>query len=309
MAAMNERSGPDTPGRLAARPGGRARGYMALARPSQWVKNGFVALPLALTPGALVAPEIGRAALAVAAFCLVASAGYVVNDLADREADRAHPLKRWRPLAAGLIGTGEAAALAAALLLAGLAAAWAVSATLVMFVAAYLALSLSYSFALKHVAIVDVLVIAAGFVMRVEAGSAAIAARPSVWIVVCTGLLALFLALAKRRDDLVIELGAGHRRSLAGYNKAFVDASLVVVIAAAFVSYVIYTADAEVMARLGSRHLYLTVPFVLAGILRYLQIVLVEERSGSPTTILLTDRFTGAAVLGWLACFMALIHL
>ena len=310
MAAMHDRSGPEAPDLepVAARAWRRPGAYLVLARPTQWVKNGFVAMPLLLTPEAIDWTGIGHTLLAVLAFCLVASAGYVANDIADRETDRIHPTKRFRPLAAESLSVAEAALIGVLLLAAGLAAALAVSVKLLVMVIAYLAVSAAYTYVLKHRAIVDVMAIAAGFVLRVEAGAVAIGVDPSVWIIVCTGLLALFLALAKRRDDLVFALDAGHRRSLAGYNKPFLDASLIVVIGASFVAYVIYTTDAEVMARLGTERLYLTVPFVLAGILRYLQITLVEERSGSPTSILLTDRFTGVTVAAWLVSLIVLIH-
>jgi decaprenyl-phosphate phosphoribosyltransferase len=310
MAALNDRSGEEAPDLepSTAGIGRRARDYLGLVRPQQWVKNGFVAMPLLLTPEALDGHGVASVLLAVAAFCLVASAGYVANDMADREADRAHPTKSLRALASGRLSVSEAAAVGAVLLAVGLAAAFVVSSQLLFYVIAYLAVSTTYTYVLKHRAILDVMGIAAGFVLRVEAGAAAIGVAPSVWIIVCTGLLALFLALAKRRDDLVFDLGTNHRRSLAGYNKPFLDASLIVVIGASFVAYVIYTTDAQVMARLGTEHLYLTIPFVLAGILRYLQITLVEERSGSPTSILLSDRFTGLTVAGWLVSLIVLIH-
>lgn len=308
MAAVNDRSEPES-----AMPPGpyphRLSRYLALLRIRQWIKNGFVLMPLLLTPGSLEAGSIARVLLALLCFCAVSSASYIVNDYADREADRAHPRKRFRPLAAGSLTVTEAALLMALLLVLGFAGASLLSSTLLLILGAYFLLNLSYSFALKHLAIVDIVIIAAGFVLRVGAGAVTINVRTSVWIIVCTGLLALFLALAKRRDDLVNALDAAHRPSLVGYNKAFIDASLIVVISATFVSYVIYTTDAQVMARLGSEQLYLTIPFVLAGILRYLQIVLVEERSGSPTTIVLRDRFTIVCVLGWLACLVVLIQL
>ena len=282
--------------------------YITLLRPRQWVKNGFVLMPLLLTPGTLQGASLGRAAAAFVCFCALSSAAYIVNDYIDREADRRHPVKRSRPLAAGEVGVAAALALAVLLAVLGLGAGYLVAAPLFVVLAGYFVLNLAYSLALKQVAIIDVMVIAIGFVLRIEAGARAIAVEPSVWIIVCTGLLALFLAFAKRRDDLVMALDEGHRRSLEGYNKRFIDVALSIVLAATVVSYVIYTTDREVMARLGSENLYLTIPFVLAGILRYLQITLVEERSGSPTTVVLGDRFTIAVVLGWLGCLLLLVH-
>jgi decaprenyl-phosphate phosphoribosyltransferase len=153
-----------------------------------------------------------------------------------------------------------------------------------------------------------VLVVAMGFVLRVEAGSAAIAVPATVWILVCTGLLALFLALAKRRDDLTADLGTDHRKSLDGYTLGFVDTALAVILGALLVSYLIYTTDETVMAKYGTERLYMTAPFVVAGVLRYLQIALVEKGSGSPTDIALSDRFIVVCVLGWIAVFGYLIY-
>ncbi len=281
---------------------------MRLARPKQWVKNAFVAAPLFFTPAALEASGLARTALAVAAFCLLSGAVYVVNDWCDREADRAHPEKRHRPLATGSISPAAALAFAGSLIAAAGLALVPLPATVGLFAALYFVLNLLYSLKLKHVAILDVLIIAAGFVVRVEAGAAAIAVRPTVWIIVCTFLLALFLALAKRRDDLAHTVGESHRPSLAGYNLRFIDAALGMVLGALFVSYLIYTVDSEVTARYGTDQLYLTAPFVAAGVLRYLQVTLVEERSGSPTDIVMSDPFLIVAVLGWVAVFGWLIY-
>ncbi|MGQ0662668.1 MAG: UbiA prenyltransferase family protein [Pseudomonadota bacterium] len=280
-----------------------------LARPRDWVKNAFVAAPLFFTPEALSASTTGAVAVAVAAFCLAASATYALNDWSDREADRAHPEKRLRPVAAGEVSAGGALAFAACLAAAAAGLASLLPLPFAAFAFAYMVLNVVYSLALKQVAILDVLALAAGFVLRVHAGAAAVGVSPTVWITVCTFLLALFLALAKRRDDVVRMLAATHRPSLAGYNLTFIDAGLAMVLGALLVSYLIYTTDSAVIHRLGTDKLYLTAPFVAAGVLRYLQITLVEKRSGSPTDIALADRFLILAVLGWLATFFWLIYL
>jgi decaprenyl-phosphate phosphoribosyltransferase len=284
------------------------RALMALMRPHQWVKNGFVAAPLFFTPSALNAGNVLAVAGGVISFSALASAVYILNDYVDREADRRHPVKRARPLAAGTVPVGAAFALLAALLVGAAALALALAPGFAAFAGAYLLLNLAYSFGLKHVSIVDVMAIAAGFVLRVEAGARLIDVTPSAWIIIATGLLALFLALAKRRDDLVGSLGNDHRRSLDGYTRPFLDAALIVVLGAVLVAYLIYTTDAAVMARLGTTNLFYTAPFVVAGILRYLQITFVEERSGSPTQIVLTDPFLIAAIVGWAVTFGVLIH-
>lgn len=278
-------------------------------RPRQWVKNAFVAAPLFFTPEALNANGIYETAVAVIVFCLLSSAVYVVNDYCDRDADRLHPEKRHRPIASGEVSAGVAMALAVVLL----AGAAILSLTQLPHgfapqALAYFLLNVLYSLKLKHVAILDVLIVAAGFVLRVSAGASAIEVNPSVWIMICTGLLALFLAVAKRRDDLVKTMSDAHRPSLAGYNLRFVDASLAMILGALLVSYLIYTTDTTVITRFGTDKLYITAPFVAAGVLRYLQITLVEERSGSPTEIALTDKFLILAVVGWAATFAILMY-
>jgi 4-hydroxybenzoate polyprenyltransferase len=174
--------------------------------------------------------------------------------------------------------------------------------------AGYLVINLGYSLGLKRVSIVDVMLIALGFVLRVEAGATLIHVEASAWILICTGLLALFLALGKRRDDLVRDLGGAHRRSLDGYSKPFLDMAVSITLGALLVAYLIYTTDAGAMARLGTGKLFYTAPFVVAGILRYLQIMLVEQRSGSPTLLVTTDRFLIVTILGWVTTFALLIY-
>jgi 4-hydroxybenzoate polyprenyltransferase len=282
--------------------------FIQLIRPSQWVKNLFVASPLLVTPAKVSSGNLLVVVMGVACFCLIASSMYVLNDLLDREADRRHPTKKTRPIAAGRISVG-AAIIAGLVLFAagGVSAAWLPNG-FGLWVLAYVILNLIYSTSLKHHPPFDVMAIAVGFVFRVEAGSVLVVVSPTVWILSCTLLLALFLALAKRRDDLVLELDQAHRRSLAGYSKQFLDVSISVVLGALLVSYIIYTTDAAVMQRMGTDKLYLTLPFVLLGVLRYLQATLVFERSGSPTDVLLTDKVMLGTVIAWVIVFGILIY-
>ncbi len=282
--------------------------FLRLARPKHWVKNAFVAAPLFFTPSALSWASTVTVVQAVLAFSLIASAIYAFNDWMDRDADRLHPEKRRRPIASGAVAPQAALVFAALLLLAGGALAWHLPPGFGTILAFYAVLNIAYSLGLKNISLLDVLVIAISFVLRVEAGAAAIAVVPTVWILVCTGLLALFLALAKRRDDLTSDLDAAHRKSLAGYNLPFIDTAIAVVLGALLVGYLMYTTDDAVLRKFGTERLYMTAPFVVAGILRYLQIALVEKRSGSPTEIALSDRFLIVCVLGWLAVFGYLIY-
>lgn len=286
-----------------------ASALIRLARPRQWVKNAFVAAPLFFTPEAINARNLVQVAVALAVFCLLSSAIYVFNDWCDHEADRQHPSKRLRPIASGEVSPAVGLVFALVLLLSTAAlTAFLMPRAFALYPAVYAVFSILYSLRLKHIAVLDVLIVAIGFVLRVQAGSAAIAVAPTVWIVICTFLLALFMALAKRRDDLTRDMQDTHRPALAGYNLRFVDSALTVVLAALLVSYFVYTTDEGVIRRYGTDQLYLTAPFVAAGVLRYLQIALVEEQSGSPTDIVLTDRFLILAVLGWIVTFGWLIY-
>jgi 4-hydroxybenzoate polyprenyltransferase len=287
---------------------GNGLALLRLMRPRQWVKNAFVAAPLFFTPWAVSTGSVLRIAAGVLCFCAVSSAVYILNDYMDREADRLHAEKRRRPLAAGTVSPQAALALLAALMAGGFAGAAALGLGFALVLAAYFALNLAYSLGLKRVPILDVMLVALGFVLRVYAGGALISVTPTVWIIVCTGLLALFIALAKRRDDLVKGLGGDHRASLSGYSTRFLDTAIAIVLGALVVSYIIYTTDIENRHRFGTDWLFITTPFVVAAVLRYLQISIVEERSGSPTEIVLTDRFLIVSALGWLATFGWLIY-
>jgi len=283
-------------------------GAFLLMRPRQWVKNAFVFAPLFFTPPAMSVDAVVVTILVFVSFCCVSSAVYCLNDLRDRETDRMHPKKRLRPLASGRVSTPVAVVLAATLLVGGFAVALAAAPIVSLVLVAYLLLNIAYTLVLKNVSIVDVLVISIGFVLRVYGGALVIDVMPTPWIQICAGLLALFIALAKRRDDVVLEIGAEHRVSLSGYTRAFLDVCLGVTLAALLVSYMIFTLNDAVMARLGSDKLFVTVPFVIAGIFRYLQLTLVFERSGSPTELIFKDGFLILSVVGWLSVYVYLIY-
>ena len=174
--------------------------------------------------------------------------------------------------------------------------------------ACYLGLNFGYSFGLKNSFILDVIIVALGFVLRVEAGAMLAGVTPSAWLIICTGLLGLFLAIAKRRNDVIHAVGKGRQKCLDGYNKIFLDNCLSISLGALLVCYTIYTTDSAVMERLGTNRLYLTIPFVLTGIMRYLQITQIEERSESPIWIIMSDRFIVSTVVGWTLVFGLLIY-
>lgn len=279
-----------------------------LIRPKQWVKNAFVLAPLLFTPGAITAGHVEAALLGTLCFCALSSIVYIVNDYMDREADRLHPEKCFRPLAAGTVTPVQA--LVMLLCLVALAGGIAVMLTPGFAVIAgfYLALNLLYSLKLKHISIIDVMLVAFCYVLRVYAGAELAQVSASVWIISCTLLVSLFIALAKRRDDLARQIDTDHRAALKGYTKPFLDTAIAIVLASLLVSYLIYTTSPDVMHRAGTDKLYVTTPFVIMGVLRYLQIALVEENSGSPTKVVTTDRFLILCVLGWIVSYGALLY-
>lgn len=274
--------------------------WVRALRPQQWVKNGFVLSPLVFSGRALVWDAQWRAIVAFAAFCAVASAVYLMNDVVDREADRQHPRKATRPVAAGMIGPGSALIVAAALSLAGVAAGAATGLDVAAVLLAYLALNVLYGVWLKNVVIVDVFAIAAFFVMRLLAGAFAVNVAPSIWLLLCGGLLALYLGFAKRRHELVLLGGESHshRAVLAKYNTPFLDQLSVVLLSVTVVSYIMYTLESETSQIVGNDALTYSAAFVLYGVLRYLYLVH-RNADGNPTETLLTDRPLMAAVVLW----------
>jgi 4-hydroxybenzoate polyprenyltransferase len=284
-------------------PSASLKDWARLLRPRQWLKNGFVVAPLLFSGLALNGTAQFHAVVGFAVFSLLASGVYVFNDIADRESDRAHPVKRKRPIASGAIGVTVASALGAILIVASLVVAWAVVPAMAPVALVYLAVNALYTFALKRMVIVDVFAVASFFVMRLVAGTAALNVRPSVWLLVCSGLLALYMAFAKRRHELVL-LGDGsrdHRAVLSQYSTPFLDQVSGVLVAVTIVSYIMYTLTSETAQLVGSEALSYSTVFVLYGVLRYLYLVHRDEGGGggNPAETLLTDRGLQAAVVLW----------
>jgi 4-hydroxybenzoate polyprenyltransferase len=279
-------------------------------RPGQWTKNLLVFAGL-IFGGRLLEPQaVGAAASAFAIFCALSSAGYLFNDVWDREADRRHPLKQARPVASGELSAATAMGAAGVLAAAGLTAAAVVAPALASVATAYVLLIVLYSVLLKHIVIIDVLAIAGGFVLRAIGGAVAVAVPFSAWLLVCTTLLALFLGLSKRRHELVL-LGDGavdHRRILDEYSPYLLDQMIAVVTASTVIAYTVYATSAETAARLGTGQLGLTVPFVLYGIFRYLYLVHQKRGGGSPAAMLVTDRPLLACVALWVATVAVLMY-
>ena len=279
-------------------------------RPHQYIKNLFIFLPLFFALKITDTALLTNAVIAFIAFSLTASAIYTLNDYHDIEEDRQHPKKKSRPLASGAISKSQAIIIMAVLGTAGFVLMATLSLKAVGILAAYVIMNIAYSFYLKHVAILDVTIIAIGFVLRLFIGSAVTGIPLSMWIVIMTFLLALFMALAKRRDDVLIYLDTGKkmRKVIDGYNLQFLDTAMAIMASVVIVAYTIYTTSAEVVKRVHSEYLYLTALFVILGIMRYLQVAFVLKDSGSPTKIVLKDRFMQLTLLGWGLTFAWILY-
>lgn len=287
---------------------------LKLIRPKQWLKNVFVFLPMFFGGSLTDIGDMTNALLTFAAYSLVASSIYCFNDLIDVEADRRHPVKCHRPVASGEVGVKTAwtvMVLTALLSLFPVAfitggAALTVGAIIVL----YFTLNLLYCAWLKQHAIVDVCVIAFGFVLRVLAGGIATGTVVSNWLVLMTFLLTLFLSFAKRRDDVLRmnETGEPPRKNTIRYNLTFINQAITITASVTLVCYIMYTVSPDVTQRFHSDYLYLTTAYVILGLLRYIQLTVVDNRSGDPTKVMLRDRFTQAVVLLWALTFMVIIY-
>ncbi|HTQ74695.1 MAG TPA: decaprenyl-phosphate phosphoribosyltransferase [Burkholderiales bacterium] len=284
-----------------------ARALLRLMRPHQWIKNGFVFLGVVFGHAWNDAAMVAEVLLLFAAFCLASSAVYVMNDVADRNADRLHPTKRLRPIARGNVGVAAACAFGVALALAGAGLAARVSLPALAIIGAYVALNVAYSAGLKHVAVLDVFIISAGFMLRILAGTTGLGIPPSKWLLLCGLTLTLFLGFGKRRAELLSvtatgdsDGASGHRASLDGYSRTLLDVLITVSVACSAIGYALYSVDAETVALHGTDKLILTLPFVLYGLFRYLQVMYVRGGGGDPAWDVLHDPHLIVTTLGWL---------
>ena len=286
------------------------RHILTIVRPEHWVKNLFLFIP-AFFAARLSEPAVFvHTALGFVAFSLIASAVYVLNDLVDAPHDRHHPDKRRRPVASGAIGVRQGIILLSVLFLAGSSLAACLSRDMLIFSLLYFTINIFYSLYLKHIAIIDISLIGLGFLLRVFAGGAAAGVEVSQWLIVLTFLLALILGLAKRRGEYLVETkGHTFRKALEGYNLPFLDLSMVVCSTVAIVAYLMYCFSPEVTDRIGSNGIYYTAFFVIIGVLRYLQLTLVYNKTESPTRALLRDLFLQIVLLGWIGSFAWLLYI
>ncbi len=285
--------------------------YLLLLRPWQWTKNLFVFLPLFFALQITNMCLLARAAEAFLLVCLLASGIYIFNDYHDRYEDRRHPRKKKRPFASGRIQTAPALILGGILVSVACLGAVAIDILLFYLFLFYMALNVAYTIKLKHLAIIDIMIISTGFVIRIFIGGIVTEVEVYPWIIVMTFLLSLFLAFGKRRDDVLLleSDGTRARKSIDGYSLKFIDGSMMLTAAVTIVSYIMYTMSPEVMVKFNTCYLYLTSFFVISGIFRYLQISIVEQKEADPSMVILRDHFIQMTILGWILAFGLLIYL
>ena len=284
---------------------------LKILRPHQWVKNTFIFIPLFFGGSLFDMADWTSSLVAFVAFSFAASAIYSINDIVDVEADKKHPKKCKRPIAAGLVSKRQASLLAIILAIAALALPFLLNNRMLsVVIALYLAMNLCYCIRLKHYAIIDVCIVAMGFVMRIVAGGVATDIVLSRWIVMMTFLLTLFLSFAKRRDDVLImnETGMAPRKNTSRYNLTFINQAITITGGVMLVCYIMYTVSPEVIERFNSPNLYMTSFFVILGLLRYIQLTVVDERSGEPTRLVLSDRLIQLIIAGWIISFAIIIY-
>ena len=286
---------------------GFAGNFLRLARPKQWTKNGFVLAGLVFAGDALIVSSVAAALVAFAAFCLLSSSVYAANDVLDVEEDRKHPIKRLRPIASSEVSARAALIFAFALMAVGMVLAFSVNWHVGLAGVGYIVLQVLYTIFLKHMAVLDVMSISGGFVIRSLAGVGAVGAAISPWLVVCTGLLTLFLGFSKRRHEIA-SLGpgaVGHRRNLADYSVPMLDEMMNIMLSATIIAYTLYTftvyeSDQEIF-------MMASIPFVIYGVFRYMLLVH-RDGGGNPDTLLLRDRALQVTLLLWLAVVMVVIY-
>ena len=294
---------------------GQILNYIKLLRPTNWLKNLFIFLPVFFNGDIFDIHLLLRSTFAFISFCFIASAIYIINDYKDIEKDRCHPVKCKRPLASGKIKPAIVFPFIVFLVCSSIGVLFTFHIEerykLISIILLYFFLNLAYTFILKNYAIIDVFIISFGFVLRIFLGGSATGIILSPWIILLTFLITLLMAFAKRRDDVIINEKGGTvtRKNTLSYNLDFMNLVLGILSSISIVCYILYTVSPDVVSRHNGEYIYLTTIFVLAGILRYLQVTIVNKDSGSPTKILLHDRFIQFSILAWIVSFLLIIYI
>ncbi len=285
--------------------------YIKLLRPKDWAKNLFLFIPLFFAGELFEWSKILLAAAGVFCFCCAASSIYIINDYRDREDDRKHPVKKSRPLASGEASPGIALILFALLVITGFGLAFYLDVTFAVLMAAYFVMNMGYSFGLKNISILDIFIVAVGFAIRVKAGGVLVNVDVTTWLNMMVFLLALFMAIGKRRDDVILSdtSGVHMRKVMKGYTVEFLNSLLSLISGIIIVAYFMYTLSDRMIERHQTARLFYTGVFVMAGIMRYLQIIYVQKDAGSPTKILFRDRFIQVVILLWVISFYFILYI
>ncbi|WP_298116816.1 decaprenyl-phosphate phosphoribosyltransferase [Flavobacterium sp.] len=285
------------------------KNYLKLMRVEQYIKNVFVFAPLFFDSQFQNIDNLVKVIFTFFCFCIASSSIYILNDYFDINEDRNHPQKSYRPIASGSISIKNGLCLMLFLMALTMFASWMISHELFMVIHSYIILNFLYSKWLKHIAILDVNIIAIGFILRIIAGSVVSDVVPSIWILLITYLLALFLGISKRRTDVLLaENGKDVRKNIEGYNLVFIDTILGILSSIIIVCYIFYCISPEIQLHYHSNLLYLSIIFVVNGIFRYLKLVFVDQSTYSPTKIVLNDRFIQITILGWLLLMSYLLY-
>lgn len=281
-----------------------------LIRVKHWVKNTFLFIPIFFAGAIFNEEKLFLVLIGFSIYCFTASAVYILNDIKDVEMDRIHPEKSKRPIASGAVSLPAAYVLFITFLTISLVSSFLIDMNFFYIIATYLVINLGYSFGLKRISILDLMLVSVGFVLRVIAGGVVADVEVSHWLLIMIFLLSLFIVLAKRRDDLVESKNSGRvlRVSSQNYNLEFIHSILTMISAIVITAYMMYTLSDEIQRQFNTEHLYLTSIFVVAGIMRYIQITIVENKSGYPTRILYNDRFIHITLLGWALSFFLIIY-
>jgi len=276
---------------------------LQLLRLHQWIKNLLLFVPIFFSGQIQNINLLLQVLVAFFSYSLMASTVYILNDYVDIQRDKLHPTKQNRPLASGKVSKSQAQILFVILLISSLGISFLVSYKLTIILAIYFVVNVLYSLRLKHEAIVDITIIATGFLLRIFAGSIPFEIVVSKWLIIMIFLSAMFIGIAKRRGELILENDGATRKSLEGYNLQFVDIAMVMMAAVTIVCYIMYTVSEEVVARIGSDDIYMTTFFVIIGILRYLQQTIVFTKTEAPTKVFLKDRFIQVCIVLWIIVF------
>ena len=285
--------------------------YFRVLRIQQWVKNLFVFIPSFFAGTLFDENNLISLSIGFTALCFISSGIYILNDMRDEEMDKLHPVKKYRPFASQMVSKSRGWQVMIIILAAGIALSYSLNFSFFLLCLLYLSLNFGYSLGLKSIPILDLLIVSSGFIIRIYCGGVLSEVSVSHWLSIMIFLLSLFIVLAKRKDDILLFERNSQlvRKTSSSYNNEFINSCITMVAGVIIVAYILYTMSPEIKSQWGTDYLFVTTIFVIAGIMRYLQLIFVEERSGSPMNILYKDKFTILTLISWLVSFFVIIYL